>query len=454
MPRTIQTYTNDEEDIMKSSKVLSSLMLFVIAIPFARPCPLDLLPSKPLRETLSSQSDCAESIDMLMNDKDWFDQLVNPILTSIKEVSDKLLLYSNIHQCLDGSVDTLPDDLKLIHTLTEYFMVFAGGFQTPSDKTALRLESLDTTDDPAVKKIRDEAGVAPPIGFVYIRYYSSRDAMPAIVRQAFENKEVVGVTLLVRYIAVLIEDTNTWAEQILQNQTVPETISHELIHAYMNSILGVQNLKTFPIWYKEGIAIYLSGSGKDHSAVTPDFTISTTSPEDYHQYDLNFKYLEAKFGRKHLLELIKQSIDELNPLVLYQDLGLRDNSYNWLAACARGWEEKQNSRIRWIAAIVMALLALAGWWVISGIRRLPSTVPEVQLYVIFNDNTSEIDRILYEEPDTTSRVLVIEPIGSAMRVIDTPIQARMSIGRYGQWIWVKDNEGRFGYILAAHVREQ
>lgn len=439
---------------MKSLKVLSSFMLLIIAIPFAHPGPLDLLPATPVRETPSSQSDCAESIAMLMDKEDWFDQLVNPILTSEKEVSDRFLLYSEIHQCLDGSLDTLPDDLALIHTLTEYFMVFVGGFQTPSDKTALRLESLDTTNDPAVKKLRDEAGVAPPIGFVYIRYYSSRDAMPEIVRQAFENNEVMGVTLLVRYIAVLIEDANTWAEQILQNQTLPETISHELIHAYLNSILGVQDLKAFPLWYNEGIAIYFSGSGRDHSVVMPDFTISTTSPEDYHQYDLNFKYLEAKFGREHFLELIKQSIDELNPVVLYQDLGLPYNSYNWLAVNARGWEEKQNSRIRWIAAIVIVLLALACWWVISGLRGLPSTSPEAQLYVVFNNNTPEIGRILFEQPDATSQVLAIEPISSPMRVLDTPTLARMYIGRYGQWIWVKDNEGRFGYILAAHVREQ
>lgn len=141
-----------------------------------------------------------------------------------------------------------------------------------------------------------------------------------------------------RYIAVLAEEKSTWPRQALQSQTLPETISHELVHAYINATLGLRGLD-LPKWYHEGIAVYFSGSGKGHTIVTPNFTISTTPPEEYRQYSTNFEYLEAQLGREQLLGYIKLSVEQADPSALYKDLGIANEQV--LFARAMAWRQQR-----------------------------------------------------------------------------------------------------------------
>jgi hypothetical protein len=301
-----------------------------------------------------SQDECAIVLEPLIEGDLSIEQLLNPILSTQTEIDQKVELYSKMFNCLDEESESLLGrDGETIQTLLEYFLIFAGGRQTSSDETMLNLVSMAASSDPAIVKIRDEAGIEAPTGYIFVRFYSSREAMPELVRQAFESRDVAGVTFLSRYIAVLAERKDTWPQRALQLQTLPETISHELIHAYVNSNLGPL-LFDSPTWYSEGVAIYFSGSGENHTIVTPNLTISKTSPEDYQQYDINFKFLEAKLGRDRLLDRINQSIETADPSILYQDLDIQDEQL--LASRASAWAQQRN----YLSMSGLIVVALAG----------------------------------------------------------------------------------------------
>jgi hypothetical protein len=309
-------------------------------------------------------SGCEELIEQFTADQDWYEHLVNPILKTPEQVSEKYAYLAEVYACLNDDAITLSGELLRMKTLIEYFLIFADSSQKPGNDTALILTDLAASDDPAIQQMRDEAGILPPEGLIFVRFYSSQDEMPGLVRRAFANRDVAGVTILNRYVAVLDEEKATWPEQVLQNQTLPKTISHELVHAYLNASPGSQAMGA-PAWYHEGIAIYFSRSGEGHTIITPELTVSTTPTLDYQQYDLNFKFLEAKLGRDGLLEKIKQSLEQADPAVLYQDLGIA--SEQELVAQADAWQLR---RVLSRAGIFLALLLVIGWIVI---RRMPET---------------------------------------------------------------------------------
>jgi hypothetical protein len=309
-------------------------------------------------EDFPSQEACELILQPITNGDISYDQLSNPILSTQAEIDEQVDMYTSMYQCLAEGTAAQIDDQERIRTLLEYFLIFAGGLDTPSAETTLELVLLATSSDPGVAKIREEAGLEPPGGFIFVRSYASRDAMPPLLRRAFETQEVAGVTILSRYIAVLAEEKKTWAQRALQLQTLPDTTSHELIHAYVNSsLLPLEN--NFPAWYSEGLAIYFSGSDKIHTVITPNFTISNYSTEDYQLYDTTFKYLEAKHGQARLLELINLSIKESNPSILYQDLEIRDDDQ--LLSQARAWSRQRNNFAR-AGIVAVALVAVLLLW--------------------------------------------------------------------------------------------
>lgn len=86
----------------------------------------------------------------------------------------------------------------------------------------------------------------------------------------------------------------------------------------------------------------------------------------------------------------------------------------------------------------------------------PAPVPpddEQRMDVIVNTNVSKPGLNLRQEPSTSSTILGVLPIGSKMRVLDDPTLARARIGKAGQWIEVKDEKGRRGFVGAAYVKE-
>lgn len=314
------------------------------------------LPATAISTHHQFQRECEEVLTQAL-EAEYIDQLANPIITTAEELAERQEIYLQLHQCLEGGLSSITAEWIVADLLAQYFLVIVGGMDTPAGASELYIVDLSTTQNLAVKQLREEVGVEPPSGYVFVRHYFSREAMPDLVRRAFEDESTVGATMLSRYIAILAEDQGSSVDVELQLQSLPKTVSHELIHAYVNSIIGIDKSAKLPTWYKEGLAIYFSGSGQSsYVYLAPNITISTVSPEDYEQYELNFKYLEAKLGREQLLAQIKLSIETTDPAVLYRDLDIPSD--NWLAASARAWQKNENAKIRKWGLLAVGLLAL------------------------------------------------------------------------------------------------
>jgi hypothetical protein len=286
--------------------------------------------------------------------------LIDPVLSTTEQVTSRVQLVEALHTCLDQGLEQRSQGEQQLYTLSEFFLIFAGGYQDLPGNSACYRADLGTSDDPAVIGLREQAKIPPPNGYIFVCLYDSRNAMPTLVGRAFEDPNVKGVTYLTRYIAILDEEKATWPEQALQNQTLPLTVSHELVHAYINSSLGVEKFASMPLWFQEGVAIYFSGSGEDHRVVTPNFSISQTSPADYKQYDLNFKYLQAKLGRSRLLELIRRSVAQGDPALPLQDLSISDERQ--LVELSNVWANQRIQRRLWLALGVALVL---GWSLVN-----------------------------------------------------------------------------------------
>ncbi len=309
------------------------------------------------------QVDCEAILDRLVQEEDWIDRILDPQITTEAALAERLEFYSTVHTCLSDTPNIEQGvDAQTVNHFVEYFLIFVGGYDTFDDFSTLQLVDLAQSDDPAVVALRDEAGLAPPDGYVYVRFYKSRGAMPALVRAVFDPN-TAGVTMFTRYIAIPHDETGSWETRLLQSLTLTTTTSHELVHAYVNAALGLAELKTMPDWYAEGIATYLSGSGEDHTVVGPDQRITTTTSQEYRQYKNNFAYLENELGRARLLELIRLSIEQVDPSIVYRDLGY-ETDQAFLEGAAAYWER----RLYLTGGAIVLVIALLGWW---ALRRMP-----------------------------------------------------------------------------------
>ena len=73
--------------------------------------------------------------------------------------------------------------------------------------------------------------------------------------------------------------------------------------------------------------------------------------------------------------------------------------------------------------------------------------------VVVGSNVVRPGLNLRQLPSTTSSILGVEAIGTRLRVLDNPDEARARLGKADQWILVKDQKGRRGYVGAAYVIE-
>jgi len=369
MPRQLEGFLHFNTLILKSSikmgmRAIGLILLSLIVITHAAPA---IAASTPKLDTFSDE--CQATLEVLTSEEDWFERLIDPVITSNEQLSERQQLIEQVHNCLEGEVEPLPDDLVMVYKLTEYFLIFAAGFETDADASTLTIVDLTSVEMEAIQLLREKADIPPPEGYVFLRTYSSRSEMPDLVRRAFRNEDVKGVTIFSRYIAILEEDKAILQERILQDQTLPETVAHELVHAYVNATLGYQNADSFPRWFHEGVAIYLSGSGEDRVVMLGDLTVSKTSPEDYVQYDLNFKYLESEYGQDELFARIRTAIKEIKPSILYEELGFQNADE--LVAAAKSWRAR-GIRNRLIAGIFLAIFLLYGLWkVVAPEERCP-----------------------------------------------------------------------------------
>lgn len=317
-----------------------------------------------------SQDTCALALDRVLAEPDWADRLINPVLTSDAEIAVRVGMYRPLYDCIaTGGLPASPayEDL---YDLTGYFLAVAGSqVVEPADPLPGRGYRAQFADiqDPAVVALRDQLGLPPPPGMVFMWLYPSVESMPPLLANLFESSQVRAVTLYTRYI-IVIDDT---AEMGGRDDGFTEylrglrskTVSHELVHAYINSTItaahGWERTASLPKWYSEGLAIHFSGSGEPSSYTTTQngsrVPVISYSPEEYVRYRDTFVYLEERYGRDRFLPVLSESVITGNPQMLYEGLGIRDEA----ALMAQVETELRASRIqRTLIRLGVVLLSL------------------------------------------------------------------------------------------------
>ncbi len=91
------------------------------------------------------------------------------------------------------------------------------------------------------------------------------------------------------------------------------------------------------------------------------------------------------------------------------------------------------------------------WYQYSGSTAPPPPVVETDLYLEVSPAASA-GLSLRAQPITSSARLAIEPPGTRLRVLEAESIALPKIGVFGQWIRVRDPQGREGYVAAWYVQ--
>jgi len=204
----------------------------------------------------------------------------------------KALQYADLSQ--ENSKDV---DMAL--RLTERFINFA---------EAGTLIEFSTTNDPAITNLRNNLDLPVPPGFAYV--------VTGVSLKDFDSKDKAqhqGLTIYTRYI--LIEPDLKINSDGTSKSKGNDTLSHELVHAYTNALVGLKD-DDLPKWFYEGLASYLAKNKiKEVTNVKmeDDGTVVTTSevmPEDYQNNLLIMQYLSRIKGKKRFYAFIKQSISE------------------------------------------------------------------------------------------------------------------------------------------------
>ena len=318
----------------------------------------------PSNTAAASLKGCSDVVEQLLEEENSFEALVNPQLKTKSEVEDRLIFYQELGGCLyllEGAVPS--EDLDLLDFLARRFVLLVGGLNQPPE-----LIDLATDNDPAVARLRKEVGLPPPEGFVYLNQVSTRDEVLPDLTTAFLNPSTVGVTLLSRYVIVLEEKNLESSERELQKKTLPQTISHELIHVYLYAVLGA-DYDALPDWFHEGLAIHLSGSGKEQSTYTQVFVpggiayqeISRVEPEEYQGYKTTFEYLESTLGEEVFNQTVKQTVMSNSVEAIFSETGMA--TYPTLEEKAKEWKKDKDKaatqkRLMIIGAVILGVLVV------------------------------------------------------------------------------------------------
>lgn len=181
---------------------------------------------------------------------------------------------------------------------------------------SFRIVDFAASSDPALVRLREDVGIHAPPGGAVVRLYKSVDIIPGAIRELF-GRDVGGVTLWRRYIAIVTDEK--------ADDEIHDTVSHELVHAFIASRLGVTGGE-LPTWFHEGAALYLSDAKPHYVSYTgPGSQRMSYSPRDYNDYRLAFRYLESAIGPKGVTNFIRRAVEggSVEP-ALQAAVGVRD----------------------------------------------------------------------------------------------------------------------------------
>jgi hypothetical protein len=297
------------------------------------------------------------AVGALVDDSERLAAVLNPVFTTAAEVEAALVERRTLLRCLDSiRFDVVqPSWFGPLRWSLELFVAFAEPAVAGAD--SVEQVELAYLDDAAVRRLRTDAGLAPPPGLVFIRYFSDRAAMPAVVRAAFDTDETRAVTFGPRYVAIL---TSGLPPGAARRQALGATYSHEIVHVFLNAGLDWRSgAPRFPGWFHEGMAVHFSGSGRAHVSVGPGGGLVRAGPTaEYEGYERSFRYLEDTLGSAAFHSALRRAVEAVDPGLLLGAVGASD--YETLAGEADLWW-------RWWPVPPAWLGPRGVWWVTGGL---------------------------------------------------------------------------------------
>jgi len=337
------------------------------------------------------------AVGALLEAPDGQERFANPAFRTPAEVDAAVAERRQMLACLESVRfrTVLPDWFPAIRGHLELFLSFAA---PPVDARtdALELIDLATVDDPAARRLREDVGLAPPAGFVFVRYFERREEMPEPIRWAFESPQTQAVTLSSRYVAVLSRAGLAGGPAI--RRSLEATFSHEMVHAFLNARLDWrEGSPRFPSWFHEGMAIHFSRSGRAHVGVDPATggLIRVGPTGEYERYERVFLYLEDRLGAAFLHQAIRGAVAQVDVSPLLEAAGMA--GYDELVEEAELWwrwwplpPSMVRGRNIWLSGggVVILIALVVGLW-----RRWQPAVPGSSLEVTLNEDLIEAVRL-------------------------------------------------------------
>jgi len=314
----------------------------------------------------SETVDCTLVIEQLQAEPDWLEKLADPIIRDA-EYNQRFEFYLQVYECLNQQPDSLSPDLQAVRLLSAYFLTFLEMAPDSLHNSLLWIIDPATFPDPALERLRSEVGLKPPDGSFYLRLYPSRLDLPQAIQSIFDNQNAFGVTILSRYIAVVVIDSIGWKRDQSVDAETGGTISHELVHAFVNASVGALRASDLPDWYQEGLALYFSDS-RHYVYQGMGSSFERKPPEDYQGYLENMQFLEKKLGREGLYRAVKRSVEQADPAELYSELGIPGEAEFF--SQVEAWRQANLRHSRWITfifigvpvLILVAFLLAARYW--------------------------------------------------------------------------------------------
>jgi len=292
--------------------------------------------------------------------------LAHPVLRDLQQVDQRIALCRRL--VAEGS-NAPPGEPATRTLLAQYFLWFADDTYTSAPGIRQRLE-LHTGMSSAVDRLERDVGLSPPVGFVFLRYYTGREQMPQPIRQAFEQQPGTrAVTFLSRYVAVLRERDDGTPVSVRQKHT-RQTLEHEWVHVVLNSHLRTHG-GDLPLWFHEGCAVTFSGQPGSQTvgflsegATGLQWVHQQWSlPGTYREYQDVFVYLKHKLGPRAFYQQIGQAVATHSVNTLLEQAGVAD--YATLRSQAMQWQRRRENTLWALACVVLAGLGFVTW------RRLP-----------------------------------------------------------------------------------
>jgi hypothetical protein len=311
--------------------------------------------------------DCVRVLEQLKTEPGWLEQLADPVIRDNTEHNQRYEFYRQVYECLDLEPQALGDDLQAVRLLSAYLLTFLDMTPDSQHNSLLWVVDPATFPDPALERLRSEVGLSPPEGYFYLRLYPSRLDLPQAVQSIFDNQNAFGVTILSRYIAVVVIDSIGWNRDQSVDAETGGTISHELVHAFVNASVGASRAVDLPDWYQEGLALYFSDS-QHYVYRGMGSSFERQPPEDYKGYLENMQFLEKKLGKEALYGAVRRSVEEADQSELYAGLGVSSEAEFF--AQVEAWRQAGLRRSRWLTLvfvgipviIVAGMLLAARFW--------------------------------------------------------------------------------------------